>query len=599
MTRPSGVTARFWQAQFALWPLYGAVHYAATLPLIEPDDHWAVAGQKALHTLIGVGVSAPLPALCRQMLVRRIGPGFAAVIVGAVAYGLALGWILIDRVATTLVATRSWSGIQVRWTGFPAGVDADAVLALVVVGAMYVVLWSWDDAARHRQATLEHALAAQAARFESLSSQLRPHFLLNTLAALRGVIAEDGDRARSMVSELACFLRITLSADDSHTLADELALVQAYLAIERVRFERALAVDVHVDPGAVRCALPSLVLQPLVENALKHGVPDAAGTRHLRIRAQRHGEHLRLEVANPGTLPPGSAHVVGLGTRLTRDRLAHVFGDRHRFVISESAGWVVAQIDVKGPVTSLKALIVDDEPPARRDLIRLLGREGGVDIVGEAGDLASAESALSKHPPDVVFLDLRLGDGAGFELLPRLPLRTAVVIVTAYEEYAIKAFETNTLDYVLKPVEPARLALALDRVRARRSAVASGVGDQLEGRTLLPDRVAVNDWLLLRDGGRDALVRTSSIACITAEGDYTRVGTADGKTRLVHRSLREWEARLPAPAFERVHRSAIVNLRHVVAVDRRLTTSSRVEVCGHPALPISRRAAARLRRSHD
>lgn len=247
---------------------------------------------------------------------------------------------------------------------------------------------------------------------------------------------------------------------------------------------------------------------------------------------------------------------------------------------------------------SIKALIVDDEPPARRDLVRLLQRESDVTVVGDVSDLDAARVILAAAAPDVVFLDLRLADSTGFELLPLLPAGTAVVIVTAYDHYAVKAFETNALDYVLKPVEPQRLALAIARVRARHGIPASAAADPVEGGVVLPDRLADNDWLLLRDGSREEFVRASAIACITAEGDYTRVGTSDGRTRLVHRSLREWQARLTSSTFVRVHRSALVNLRHVTAVTRYFTSGSRLELRGQPPLAISRRAAIRLRRNH-
>jgi len=247
---------------------------------------------------------------------------------------------------------------------------------------------------------------------------------------------------------------------------------------------------------------------------------------------------------------------------------------------------------------SLKALIVDDEPPARRDLMRLLQRESDVTVVGDVSDLDAARVVLAAGAPDVVFLDLRLADSTGFELLPALPAGTAVVIVTAYDHYAVKAFETNALDYVLKPVEPQRLALAIARVRARHAIPAAAAADRAEGRVALPDRLADNDWLLLRDGGREEFVRASTIACITAEGDYTRVGTIDGRTRLVHRTLREWETRLPSGTFVRVHRSALVSFRHVTAIKRHFTSGSRLELRGQPPLAISRRAAIRLRRSH-
>ena len=347
MTRRSSITTRFWQAQLVIWPLYGAVHYMATLPLVEPEDRWVVAGYKALRTLIGLAASVPLPIICRGMLARLHRPWLTIGAAAVAAYALALVWMLVERLATAAIATGGGlSGLQIRWNGFPAGVDADAVIALFLSGSVYVVLWSWDEAARHRHEALEQRLAAHAARLESLTSQLRPHFVLNALAALRGVIAEDTGRAREMVTQLANFLRITLSAGDSHPLADEIALVQAYLAVERVRFERALAVEINVNRDTEGCRVPALLLQPLVENALKHGMPDESGVRRLRIAAEQREGELRLEIANTGAFDAGAAGTTGLGMRNTRERLAHLFEDSHRLTMTSADGWVVVRIEI-------------------------------------------------------------------------------------------------------------------------------------------------------------------------------------------------------------------------------------------------------------
>ena len=346
MTRRSSITTRFWQAQLVIWPLYGAVHYMATLPLVGPEDRWVVAGHKALRTLIGLVASVPLSIICRGMLARLYRPWLTTGAAAVAAYALALVWMLVERVADVAIATGGLSGLQIRWNGFPAGVDADAVLALFLSASAYVVLWSWDDAARHRHEALEQRIAAHTARLESLTSQLRPHFVLNALAALRGVIAEDSERAREMVTQLANFLRITLSAGDSHPFADEISLVQAYLAIERVRFEHPLSVEINVDRDAEGCRVPALLLQPLVENALKHGMPDESGVRRLRIAAERRDAGLRVEVANPGALHAGAAGTTGLGTRNTRERLAHLFDDKQRLTITETNGWVVVRIEI-------------------------------------------------------------------------------------------------------------------------------------------------------------------------------------------------------------------------------------------------------------
>jgi two-component system LytT family response regulator len=245
-------------------------------------------------------------------------------------------------------------------------------------------------------------------------------------------------------------------------------------------------------------------------------------------------------------------------------------------------------------VSNLRALIVDDEPPARRELRRLLLPHPDVEVVGDAASVAEARDMVAAFAPDILFLDLRLDRDIGFEVLPTVPSSTAVIIVTAYDRYAVKAFETNALDYLLKPVAPARLGLALARVRTAKLQVRLPE----EAVVRLPDQVAANDWLLLRDGGAESFVRAASIACIVAEGDYTRVCTIDGRSRLVHRTLRDWESRLSPDLFARVHRSALANLQHVIKIERGPGSAGLLILRGHEPLEVSRREAARLRKRH-
>ena len=218
----------------------------------------------------------------------------------------------------------------------------------------------------------------------------------------------------------------------------------------------------------------------------------------------------------------------------------------------------------------LRALIVDDERLARRELARLLAADGGVTVIGEAADVAQAAVALPRDRPDVLFLDIRLGRESGFTVLPSLAPETALVFVTAFDEYAVRAFELNALDYLLKPVDPARLARTLARLRAagaRPAAARSGA-----------DTLTTRDWLFLSEGRRDTFLRVADVAAITAEGDYTRVVAVDGSSRLVHRS-------------------ALVNLNPVVEVQRRPGLNGHVTVRGvSQPLPMSRRSATLLRR---
>ncbi|HZJ62366.1 MAG TPA: LytTR family DNA-binding domain-containing protein [Kofleriaceae bacterium] len=230
------------------------------------------------------------------------------------------------------------------------------------------------------------------------------------------------------------------------------------------------------------------------------------------------------------------------------------------------------------------AIIVDDERLARRELASLLKAHPEVAIVGEAASVDEAAALLRTVEPDIVFLDIQMPRRSGFELLEAADVRGRVVFVTAHDIHAIRAFEVNALDYLLKPVHPARLAVAIRRVLA-------ATGESRPAAT----RLELDDHLFLTEGRAARFVTVRAIVCIRAAGDYTEIALPDGKQLLSPRPLKEWEARLPA-SFARVHRTAIVNLDHVERVERTSDDAFALYVRGVPApVPLSRRHAARLR----
>lgn len=227
-------------------------------------------------------------------------------------------------------------------------------------------------------------------------------------------------------------------------------------------------------------------------------------------------------------------------------------------------------------------LIVDDEPPARAELRRLLSVHDDVAVVAEAGDADAAVSLIAEHRPELVLLDIELGGATGFDVLAKVTQPLEVIFVTAYDQYAIRAFEVSALDYLLKPVRPERLAAALAR--------GSGgtVFDPSSG-ALRPD-----DHLFVPLQRSWAFVRVADIAFIRAEGNYSRVVVRSGEEALVRRSIREWMQRLPR-AFVQIHRAAVVNVEHVERVEPADESRFRVRMRGtQHTLAMSRRYASAL-----
>lgn len=193
----------------------------------------------------------------------------------------------------------------------------------------------------------------------------------------------------------------------------------------------------------------------------------------------------------------------------------------------------------------MKILIVDDETPARVEMRRLLSVHPECDIAGESADVAGALALTGELRPDLVFLDIRLAGESGFDYVARLgDGAPRILFVTAYDRYAIRAFECNALDYLLKPVRPERLAEALRRAR-------------LAGP---PERRDADeaDAVFIKAGAFAGLVPWRDVMAIVAEGNYTRVRLADGRELIVLKTLREWLALAPEGLFLQVHRSVLV-----------------------------------------
>ena len=181
------------------------------------------------------------------------------------------------------------------------------------------------------------------ARLDALKMQLQPHFLFNTLNAVSALLHKDPDAADRMIARLGDFLRMTLENDGGHevTLAQEMTFLNCYLAIEKVRFEDRLTTRVDVALEALPALVPNLILQPLVENAIRHGVGRRVGAGCIAIEAARENGRLRLRVTDngPGWTEPAAGHEArGVGISNTRRRLAQLYGAEHRLEFGGAAG---------------------------------------------------------------------------------------------------------------------------------------------------------------------------------------------------------------------------------------------------------------------
>ena len=234
----------------------------------------------------------------------------------------------------------------------------------------------------------------------------------------------------------------------------------------------------------------------------------------------------------------------------------------------------------------LRVLVVDDERLARLALCALLAGVSDVVVVGEASGVDEAEVLVRRERPGVVFLDIQLRGETGFDLLARDAGPFHTIFVTAFDTYAVRAFQVHALDYLLKPVHPARLGEALARARDPAAIPAPQ----------RPAEYRYDDLFFHDDPRRPRFLRIRDIAFIRAAGNYTELYAAGGPPLLVLRPLATWEAQLTGTPFVRVHRSVLVNLDFVERIERGASYTYELYVRGRAApIAMSRRRALQLK----
>ncbi len=237
----------------------------------------------------------------------------------------------------------------------------------------------------------------------------------------------------------------------------------------------------------------------------------------------------------------------------------------------------------------LTAIVVDDERLARKELRSLLSEFDEISIVGEAENLIEAIELIKTKKPEIVFLDIQLQNENGFDLLEKVDKTFKLIFVTAFDEFAIRAFEINALDYLLKPVNPERLTKTLERLFESEEKHESSLR-----------KFEYEDRLFLELGGRSKFLKINHIKHISADGDYTQIFTKDGGKYLITKSLKEWEERLPEKYFVRIHRSTIINFEFIEKVESSFNRSFRVFLSGiNEPFTISRRYSVAIKEKYN
>lgn len=228
----------------------------------------------------------------------------------------------------------------------------------------------------------------------------------------------------------------------------------------------------------------------------------------------------------------------------------------------------------------MKVLIVDDERLARLELRRLLAAHDDVEIAGEAANIEEAKGAISDLQPDVLLLDIQMPGGTGFDLLDQLDFSPRVIFTTGFDEFALRAFEVNALDYLMKPVTAERLSVALEKVRTNTQ--------------LATPKLNLQQQIFIKDGERCWFVKVEEIFLLESEGNYTRVFFGPNRP-LINRSLRALEERLDPTIFFRSSRKHLVNLRAIEKVEPSISGGFELKLVGGLQVEMSRRRATDFR----
>jgi two-component system LytT family response regulator len=231
---------------------------------------------------------------------------------------------------------------------------------------------------------------------------------------------------------------------------------------------------------------------------------------------------------------------------------------------------------------SVKTFLIDDEPLAIQELENMLSAYPVIEIAGRFTQVAEAEQAIREQQPDLIFLDINMPGKSGFDLLEQLDTAPQVIFVTAYDQFAIKAFEVSALDYLLKPVNPDRLAEAVAKVEKMHAAFKK------------EERLTLDKRIFIKDGDRCFFVPLRDIFLIESVGNYARVFYKQQKP-LLHKSLNYLEEKLPDTHFFRASRQHIINLDHIVNIHPYHNSTLQAELQNGIRIDISQRQSARFR----
>jgi len=337
------IFSSFWFLQISGWLIYMVVIFITFLTVTT--NFSGLFYIKAFRAVVGFFLTLILWRIYRRIVNRLSLSSIVLIVLGlSVIFGCI--WAVIEE--AYVWATYANYNFSKSTPNLPK-VALDYAMTIVGWSAVYFGIKYWQKWQTEQQNALESAALANKAQLEMLRYQLNPHFLFNALNSIRASVDEDSARAKQMITQLSEFLRYSLLGESEKkiSLGEELEAVKNYLAIEKIRFEEKLAVEIEVEKAAEDFKVPCFLLNPLVENAIKHGLQTSPKPLKIKISAKVSGRGLILEVANSGKLENvHNSNGTKIGLRNVRERLEKLFGERGKFELKQDGDFVKARIEI-------------------------------------------------------------------------------------------------------------------------------------------------------------------------------------------------------------------------------------------------------------
>jgi DNA-binding LytR/AlgR family response regulator len=400
---------------------------------------------------------------------------------------------------------------------------------------------------------------AQKLRFEKqeaelayLKSQTNPHFLFNTLNNIYSLARDKSDLAPASILRLSALLRFMLYECNAPAAAvhKELKIIEDYIELERLRYDETLRITQNYQVDDMNEQLPPLLLVPLVENAFKHGVSESRAHPFVEIHLAIKNKRLTFTVRNS---VDEQAHGIGvregIGLANLRRQLELLFNEYKLDLHSANGVFTVIMTINLASHVEHNLHHIEDEPLAAKVLTDYIHQTYKLRLVGSFRDAIAASEYLHNHDVDLLFLDIHLPRLKGLDFLKTLASPPAVIITTAYHQYAVDGFNLNATDYLLKPIEFERFLTAVNKVV--RTVRDKDTGNERE-------------YIFVTMQQKKIKIMFAEILYIESQKEYIRIVTTK-RALLVKMSTAEIEKLLPPSMFRRIHRSFIVSLPKIDA----------------------------------